>query len=128
MVTSKRASPPAALDLKPFVPARDFDLSKRFYRAIGFTEDWTNGEIAFFKNGPTSFLLRFEEDASYAKGLQMQLLVESADEWFEHVRPALETFQTTAEGPVNRPWGTRDFVLTDPSGVRWRVTQANRPG
>jgi len=126
MVTSKKSSAPVALDLKPFIPARDFDLSKRFYRAIGFLEDWTNGEVAFFKNGSTSFMLRAEEDAAYATGLQMQILVDSADEWYEHVKPALETFGVSAEPPVNRPWGARDFVLTDPSGVRWRITQANR--
>ena len=128
MVTSKKAAPPAALDINAFIPARDFDLSKRFYRAVGFVEDWTNGEVAFFKNGGTSFLLRAEEDAAYAAGLQMQLVVSSADDWYEHIRPALDQFGVSAEPPVNRPWGTRDFVLTDPSGVRWRITQPHSGG
>jgi hypothetical protein len=74
MATAKRPAPRAALELKTFVPAADFDLSKRFYRAVGFQEDWTNGEVAMFKSGATSFLLRFETDAGYAGGLQMQIL------------------------------------------------------
>jgi catechol 2,3-dioxygenase-like lactoylglutathione lyase family enzyme len=125
MVT-KKSSPPAALDLKAFVPARDFDLSKRFYRAIGFNEDWTNGEVAFFKNGGTGFLLRVEEDPTYALSLQMQIAVESADDWYEYVSPQLGQFGLSANPPVDRPWGARDFVLTDPSGVRWRITQARK--
>ncbi len=125
MVTSKKAAPSAALDINTFIPARDFDLSKRFYRACGFGEDWTNGEVAFFKNGSLSFLLRAEEDPAWATGLQMQLVVSSADEWYEQVRPAVDQFGGSAEPPVNRPWGARDFVLTDPTGVRWRITQQN---
>jgi catechol 2,3-dioxygenase-like lactoylglutathione lyase family enzyme len=128
MVTSKKTAPLAALELKTFVPARDFDLSKRFYRAIGFQEDWTNGEVALFKSGATSFLLRSEVDAGYATGLQMQILVDSVDDWYEYIRSVLEPFGLLAEAPVNRPWGTRDFVLTDPSGVRWRITQAKSNG
>jgi hypothetical protein len=123
MATAKKVAPPAALAVKAVIPARDFDLSKRFYRAIGFVEDWTNGEIAYFKNGATNFLLRADEDAAHAGTVQMQIVVESADEWYEYVRPALATFGLSVDAPVNRPWGSRDFVLTDPSGVRWRITQ-----
>ena len=123
MATAKKIAPPTALELKALVPARDFDLSKRFYRAIGFNEDWTNGEIACFKNGNTNFLLRAEENPTHAQGMQMQIVVESVDEWFEFIRPAIASFGVTVEPPVNRPWGARDFVLADPSGVRWRITQ-----
>ncbi len=124
MATSRKPPPLAALELKTFVPARDFDLSKRFYRAVGFIEDWTNGEVAMFKNGPTSFLLRAEEDAGYAAGLQMQVVVDSVDEVHEHLRTALDSFGLVPPAPVDRPWGARDFVLVDPSGVRWRITQS----
>ena len=126
MATARLGAPAGALELKTFVPARDFDLSKRFYRAIGFHEDWTNGEIAFFKNGATCFLLRFEVDAGYAMGLQLQLIVDSVDDWNAHVRAAIGQFGLSVDPPTERPWGARDFVLTDPSGVRWRVTQAGR--
>jgi hypothetical protein len=29
-------------ELKTFVPARDFELSKRFYVDLGFTLEWTS--------------------------------------------------------------------------------------
>jgi len=28
-----------------------------------------------------------------------------------------------AIAPVDQPWGIRDFVLTDPTGVLWRIGQ-----
>jgi uncharacterized glyoxalase superfamily protein PhnB len=27
------------------------------------------------------------------------------------------------EPPEDRPWGMRDFVLVDPTGVLWRIAQ-----
>jgi catechol 2,3-dioxygenase-like lactoylglutathione lyase family enzyme len=123
VTTVKKLGPHPARELRSIVPARDFDLSKRFYRAIGFVEDWTNGEIAMFKNGATSFLLRSEPDAAYAAGMQMQLVVDSADDWYTHVASVIDPFGITVAAPVDRPWGARDFVLADPSGVRWRITQ-----
>jgi hypothetical protein len=126
MATALKPQPLAALELKTFIPARDFDLSKRFYRAVGFHEDWTNGEVALFKNGETSFLLRSDVEAgAYAAGMQMQVIVASVDAVYEHCRMVLEAFGLVPQAPANRPWGTRDFVLVDPSGVRWRVVQAD---
>jgi hypothetical protein len=29
------------VELKPFVPAKDFELSKRFYQDFGFTMKWS---------------------------------------------------------------------------------------
>jgi uncharacterized glyoxalase superfamily protein PhnB len=37
---SVRAPAPAASDLKVFVPAKDFGVSKRFYTALGFHANW----------------------------------------------------------------------------------------
>ena len=45
------------LSLRPFVPARDFALSKRFYQALGFRLSHEGGEIALLKTGGFSFIL-----------------------------------------------------------------------
>ena len=36
--------------VRPFLPAKDFDLSKRFYGALGF-EKVLDADVAIFKNG-----------------------------------------------------------------------------
>jgi predicted lactoylglutathione lyase len=41
-------APDNVLDLKSFVPARDYELSRRFYRDLGFTENWGNKQAAEF--------------------------------------------------------------------------------
>jgi uncharacterized glyoxalase superfamily protein PhnB len=33
------------------------------------------------------------------------------------------TYGVKAEPPADRPWGMRDFVIVDPTGVLWRIAQ-----
>src|SRR5262245_939423 len=35
------------IELKAFVPARDFELSKRFYQDLGFTMSWCDNDLAY---------------------------------------------------------------------------------
>jgi predicted lactoylglutathione lyase len=34
------------IELKAFVPAKDFELSKQFYQDMGFTLCWSEGNLA----------------------------------------------------------------------------------
>jgi uncharacterized glyoxalase superfamily protein PhnB len=33
-----------------------------------------------------------------------------------------------AQPPADRPWGMRDFVIVDPTGVLWRIGQNTSAG
>jgi predicted lactoylglutathione lyase len=53
-----------AVEIKAFVPAKDFELSKRFYQDLGFTVAWSSEGLAYIRHGNTSFLLqKFQEKA-----------------------------------------------------------------
>lgn len=45
-------------EIKAFIPARDFDLSKRFYQALGFTLRSDSNGVAYFLHDDSSFLLQ----------------------------------------------------------------------
>jgi predicted lactoylglutathione lyase len=45
-------------EIKAFVPAKDFELSKRFYSDIGFTVGWSSDDLAYLSAGNASFLLQ----------------------------------------------------------------------
>jgi uncharacterized glyoxalase superfamily protein PhnB len=55
----------------------------------------------------------------------MHMLVEDIEAWWCHVDaqglPA--KYGVKVEPPANRPWGIRDFVVVDPTGVLWRIGQ-----
>jgi hypothetical protein len=42
---------------RPFMPAKDFDVSKRFYEALGF-EKVLDSEVAIFNAGSGGFILQ----------------------------------------------------------------------
>lgn len=114
-----------AVEIKAFVPARDYALSKRFYADLGFTEASDTGGVAYFHHGDVSFLLQDFYAEQLASNLMMHLLVEDVDAWHARVRETgLAQRYGVRVGEVERqPWGMRDFVLFDPSGVLWRIAQ-----
>ena len=60
----KMSSIPTGTELaRPFMPAKDFDLSKRFYEALGF-EKVLDSEVAIFNAGSGGFILQryFQEE------------------------------------------------------------------
>src|SRR5947199_2805870 len=44
------------IEIKAFVPAKDFQLAKKFYQDLGFTVSWSSDDLAYICHGNTSFL------------------------------------------------------------------------
>lgn len=114
-----------AVEIKAFVPARDFEISKQFYLALGFEIPWANEDLAYVRHGGTSFLLQAFYEPAHANNFQMHLLVENIDDWHAHVIASgiATRFGVDIGTPEDRPWAMRDFTLVDPSGVVWRIAQ-----
>jgi catechol 2,3-dioxygenase-like lactoylglutathione lyase family enzyme len=117
------------VEIKAFVPARDFALSKQFYQDLGFELAWSSGDLAYVRHGPSSFLLQNFYIPEHASNFMMHLLVEDVEAWWSHVQVAglAAKYGVTVEPPADRSWGIRDFVVVDPTGVLWRIGQ-NIPG
>jgi uncharacterized glyoxalase superfamily protein PhnB len=110
---------------RPFLPAKDFGVSKRFYEELGFTKV-LDGEVAIFRIGTTSFILqnRFEEE--WAGNFMMQLMVDDLDAWWAHIESLdlPKKYGVPApKKPELQPWGLRVGYVVDPSGVLWHIAQ-----
>jgi hypothetical protein len=46
------------VEVKAFVPARDFVLSKQLYQDLGFELAWSDDDLAYIRHGNSSFLLQ----------------------------------------------------------------------
>ncbi|KZN14714.1 VOC family protein [Marinomonas sp. TW1] len=114
-----------AVEIKSFVPAKDFECSKRFYQFIGFEMASEFEGIAYFKSGVCSFLLQDFYEAVHCNNFMMHLLVEDAQSWYEHILALnlVDEFGVTVTELIEQPWGMLEFCLTDPSGVLWRIAQ-----
>ena len=114
---------------RPFLPALDFDRSKRFYEALGFTKV-LDGEVAIFNAGSGGFILQRGYDKQWAENTMMQLLVDDLDAWWTHIQaldlPGRFGVQPP-KPPAMQPWGLRTAYVYDPCGVLWHVAQ-RRPG
>lgn len=121
----------ATVEIKAFVPAKDFELSKRFYLAVGFTMPWSDDDLAYFHAGESSFLLQRFYVAEHANNFQMHLLVENVDDWYAHIQreDMANRFGVKVGSLKNQPWAMREFALHDPSGVLWLIAQnIQKPG
>jgi catechol 2,3-dioxygenase-like lactoylglutathione lyase family enzyme len=114
-----------ANEIKAFVPARDLQLSLRFYADLGFTIPWQSDEMAYLHVGDCSFLLQQFYVKEHAENFMMHMLVPDVEAWWRHVvaQNLVERYGVRAEPPADRHWAIRDFVLVDPTGVLWRIGQ-----
>ena len=116
-------------DLKAFVPAKDAELSKKFYTDLGFIINWSNPEIAELQIGSFRFLLQTFYVAEHASNFMMSLQVEDADEWWEHIKRQEFTKRypgIMCKPPEMQPWGIRVLYLSDPTGVLWHITDMRK--
>jgi uncharacterized glyoxalase superfamily protein PhnB len=112
------------LAIRPFVPARVFDLSKRFYEALGFVVTHQDDEIAMLKMDSFSFILQNYYVRELAEKFMVQILVRDADAWWQRIDAAalVATFGVKPpRPPAQQPWGMKVGFLFDPSGVLWHV-------
>lgn len=115
------------LAIRPFVPAKDFALSKRFYGALGFRITLEEAPIAVLKLGSFSVILQDFYKPDLAENLMLQLLVRNVDSFWAGIDFAalMQDFAVKPpRPPAIQPWGMKVGFIHDPSGVLWHVAEA----
>lgn len=114
-----------ATELKAFVPAKDFALSRRFYADLGFEQRSEGGGVAYFQVDGCAFLLQDFDDQALAENLALHLLVPDVNAWFAHVQAQdlAGRYGVRITPLVEQPWGITEFVVIDPAGVCWHIGQ-----
>ena len=129
MSKEKPVDPSPVLDIKAFVPAKDFELSKQFYVDLGFTIKWSGDDIAELQIGSFRFLLQKFYVPEHAGNFMMSLYVEDADPWWQHIERvgfARKYPNIMCRPPEIQPWGVRVLYLSDPSGVLWHISDPRK--
>lgn len=105
--------------MKPYVPAKDFELSKRFYSTLGFqmSEGW--GGTADFELNGSGFRLQNHYVKDWADNFMFVIGVDDVDAW----RRRVSDMQASGEFPemrfrVPEPVAGRSVLhVIDPAGV-----------
>jgi len=106
-------------ELVVYTPAKDFEVSKAFYKALGFelTEGW--GGTFDCRLGNAVFRLQDYYVKDWAENFMMKLEVESVDEWYAHIKSVLDA-NSYADARYAEPemiGDTKIMHVWDPSGI-----------
>jgi predicted lactoylglutathione lyase len=110
--------------LRPFVPAKDFEISKQFYADLGFRVEPLGDSIAAMHLGPHSFLLQDFYVEEWANNFVMHMLVDNLDAWWEHLTSldiASRYSVKSPRAPKLESWGLIVAYMFDPAGVLWHI-------
>src|SRR4051812_39002654 len=113
----------ATVEIKAFVPARDFARSMEFYQALGFRRASVFDGIAYFHCGESSFLLQDFYVREHADNFQMHLRGQDVEAGHGRGKEGGKRFGVRMGDPKAQRWAMRDFALFAPSGVLWRMGQ-----
>ena len=119
------AIPDGAEMARPFLPAKNFEISKNFYETLGFKK-LLDADVAIFGIGGSAFILQNYFHEAWADNCMMQLMVDDLDAWWGHII-ALDLSERfgvrSPKAPAMQPWGLRVAYLFDPSGVLWHIAE-----
>jgi hypothetical protein len=121
---------PTITAFRPFLPAKDYTTSLRFYETVGF-EVYPLGEtLAELSLGKYAFLLQGHYVKEWAENMVMHVLVEDVQAWWRHIASldlAGKFGVAAPSAPRPEPWGLVVAYVFDPSGVLWHFAQIMKP-
>ena len=115
-------------DLRVFLPAKDFAVSRAFHQALGFVEDWSSDNLVLFRLGQFSFFLQDYFVQAWAENMMMDLRVADADSFWSYLQSLSATDRLPKDTPMRAPDdgpepGIRGGSFIDPAGVLWHFSQ-----
>jgi catechol 2,3-dioxygenase-like lactoylglutathione lyase family enzyme len=110
-----------AKSIRPFIGAKDFELSRRFYRDLGFQESVISHNMSYFKTEAYGFYLQDAYVRDWIDNSMIFLEVDNVSRhWGELSALDLPTkYKGVKLTPIRvYDWG-RECFLHDPSGILW---------
>jgi hypothetical protein len=110
-----------ARSIRPFVGAKDFEVSRNFYRDLGFEETVLSHNLSLFKSGGLGFYLQDAYVKDWIDNTMIFMEVENVEQYFNELLSLDLTakYKNVRLVPIRRhDWGSECF-LHDPSGILW---------
>ncbi|ALR30238.1 glyoxalase [Chryseobacterium sp. IHB B 17019] len=107
--------------IRPFIGAENFEVSRNFYKDLGFEEIILEPKLSLFKKQKTGFYLQDAYVKDWIDNTMIFIEVENVDEfWQELIGLNLtEKYDRVKLIPIRTmAWGKECFVH-DPSGILW---------
>ncbi len=116
-------------DVRPFISARDFAVSKTFYEALGWKVGWADEKLALLENGGHSFYLQAHYVKDWAENTMLHLTVQDAQACYAQIKPVIDSGRypgARVSEPRLEPYGALVTYVWDPAGVLLHLVQWTR--
>jgi hypothetical protein len=117
-----------ALSIRPFIGAKDYKLSRSFYRDLGFEERILSKNMCLFKTESLGFYLQDGYVKDWIDNTMVFLEVDDVNRcWNELVALDLPAkYKAVKLTPIrDYDWG-RECFLHDPSGILWHFGEFSK--
>lgn len=107
--------------IRPFIGAKNFDISRNFYKDLGFAEHVISPQLSYFESQEIGFYLQNAYVKDWVENTMVFVEVDNVDEyWKRIVSLKLEAkYENVRLVPIRHlDWGKECFVH-DPSGILW---------
>lgn len=107
--------------IRPFIGAKNFEVSRNFYTDLGFEEIILEHHFSLFKKQEVVFYLQNAYVKDWIDNTMIFIEVEDTDKYWEELLSLnlTEKYENVRLTPVRTmPWGKECFVH-DPSGILW---------
>jgi hypothetical protein len=110
-----------AKSIRPFIGAKNFELSRSFYRDLGFEESVLDQNMSYFKTQGLGFYLQNAFVKDWIDNLMIFMEVDDVKKFWDE----LCTLELTSKYDNVKLTPVREFVwgkecyLHDPSGILW---------
>lgn len=113
--------------IRPFIGAKDYELSRKFYNDLGFHEVFLSRDMSLFQTGHIGFYLQNAYVKDWVDNTMVFIEVEDVDTYYKSLL-ALDLparYPGAKLTPIRKhDWGSECY-LHDPSGILWHFGQFN---
>jgi hypothetical protein len=116
------------LSIRPFIGAKDFEISRNFYRDLGFEESILFHNMSYFKTQGLGFYLQDANVQDWIDNSMVFMEVEDVSQFWNELS-ALELtikYKNVKLTPIRKyDWGSECY-LHDPSGILWHFGEFSK--
>ena len=107
--------------IRPFIGAKNFEISRSFYRDLGFEESILSSDMSYFRIEGLGFYL---QDAYVKDWVDNSMIFMEVEDVERHRKELLAIdlpgkYESVRVTPIRKnDWGN-EYFLHDPSGILW---------
>lgn len=109
------------VSIRPFIGAKDFELSRSFYRDLGFQESVITPDMSVFTTEGMAFYLQDAYVKDWVDNTMIFLEVDDVDRYWQELLALNLTvkYRDAKLTPIRTDYWGKECFLHDPSGILW---------